>query len=36
MPRRGTLRLTKRLVGGLKMEEQDTIFWDRDLPGFGR
>ena len=35
MPRRNTLRLTKRLVDGLKVEEQETIFWDRDLTGFG-
>ena len=35
MPRRSTLRLTKRLVDGLKVEEKDTIFWDRDLAGFG-
>ena len=35
MPRRSTFRLTKRLVDGLKVEEKDTIFWDRDLPGFG-
>ena len=35
MPRRSTFRLTKRLVDGLKVEEKDTIFWDRDLAGFG-
>ena len=35
MPRRSTLRLTKRIVDGLKVEEKDTIFWDRDLAGFG-
>ena len=35
MPRRSTLRLTKRLVDGLKVEEKDAIFWDRDLAGFG-
>ena len=35
MPRRSALRLTKRIVDGLKVEEKDTIFWDRDLAGFG-
>ncbi len=35
MPRRSTLRLTKRIVDGLKVEEKDTIFRDRDLTGFG-
>ena len=28
-------RLTKRLADGLKVEEKDTNFWDRDLAGFG-
>ena len=35
MPKRSTLRLTKRVVDGLKVDEKDTIFWDRDLTGFG-
>ena len=35
MPRRSTLRLTKRVVDGLKVEEKDTTFWDRRLAGFG-
>ena len=35
MPRRGTLRLTKRVVDGLKVEEKVTIFWDHNLAGFG-
>ena len=35
MPRRSTLRLTKRIVDGVKVEEKDAIFWDRDLAGFG-
>ncbi len=35
MPRRSTLRLTKRIVERLKAEGRDAIFWDRDLAGFG-
>ena len=35
MPRRSTLRLTKRIVERLKAEGKDAIFWDRDLAGFG-
>ena len=35
MPKRSTLRLTKRIVDGLKARGKDAIFWDRDLPGFG-
>ena len=35
MPKRSTLRLTKRIVDGLKAGGKDAIFWDRDLPGFG-
>ena len=35
MPRRSTLRLTKRIVDGLTVDSKDAIFWDRDLPGFG-
>ena len=35
MPRRSTLRLTKRIVDRLKVEDKDAIFWDRDLAGFG-
>ena len=35
MPRRSTLRLTKRIVERLKAEDKDAIFWDRDLAGFG-
>ena len=31
MPRRSTLRLTKRIVERLKAEDKDAIFWDRDL-----
>ena len=35
MPKRSTLRLTKRIVGRLKADGKDAIFWDRDLAGFG-
>ena len=35
MPKRSTLRLTKRIVDGLKADDKDAIFWDRDLAGFG-
>ena len=35
MPKRSTLRLTKRIVERLKVGDKDAIFWDRDLAGFG-
>ena len=35
MPRRSTLRLTKRSVDALPPSDKDTVFWDRDLAGFG-
>ena len=35
MPKRSTLGPTKRIVDGLKADGRDTIFWDRDLAGFG-
>ncbi len=35
MPKRSTLRLTKRIVDGLKSGGKDAIFWDRNLAGFG-
>ena len=35
MPKRSTLRLTKRIVERLKVEDKDAIFWDRDLAGVG-
>ncbi len=35
MPIRSTLRLTKRIVDGLRPGGKDAIFWDRDLAGFG-
>ena len=35
MPKRSTLKLTKRIVERLKADGKDAIFWDRDLTGFG-
>ena len=35
MPRRAGLTLSKRTVDGLSAEGTDTVFWDRDVPGFG-
>ena len=35
MPRRSALRLTKRTVDALTAEAKDSVFWDRDLAGFG-
>ena len=35
MPKRSTLKLTKRIVERLKAEDKDAIFWDRDPAGFG-
>jgi len=35
MPKRSTLRLTKRTVDALTVAAKDTLFWDRDLAGFG-
>lgn len=35
MPKRSTLRLTKRIVDRLTADGKDTIFWDRDTTGFG-
>jgi len=35
MPRRSSLRLTKRTVDALLVGATDTVYWDRDLPGFG-
>ncbi len=35
MPRRSDLKLTKRTVDALEVEEKDAVFWDRDLAGFG-
>ena len=33
--RGGGLRISTRTVGRLRVAERETIFWDRDLPGFG-
>ena len=35
MPKRSTLRLTKRIVDRLTADGKDAIFWDSDLAGFG-
>ena len=35
MPRRSELKLTKRTVDALEVEEKDALFWDRNLAGFG-
>ena len=35
MPKRGELTISKRTVDALSVESRDTVFWDRDLPGFG-
>ncbi len=35
MPKRSTLKLTKRIVERLKADSKEAIFWDRDLAGFG-
>ena len=35
MPKRSELKLTKRAVDALRVEEKDAVFWDRELAGFG-
>ena len=35
MPKRSQLTLSRRTVDALRVEHTDTVFWDRDLPGFG-
>ncbi len=35
MPKRSALRITKRTVDALTVDAKDTLFWDRDLAGFG-
>ena len=35
VPRRSELRITKRTVDALTASAKDTVFWDRDLAGFG-
>ena len=34
MPKRSTLKLTKRIVEKLKAEDKDAIYWDGELDGF--
>ena len=34
-PRRSELRITKRTVDALTVDEKDSVFWDRDLAGLG-
>ena len=35
MPKRSELTISKQTVDGLSVEGKETVFWDRDLPGFG-
>ncbi|WP_428100267.1 Arm DNA-binding domain-containing protein [Candidatus Rariloculus sp.] len=35
MLKRSQLRIAKRTVDALRVAEKDTLFWDRDLAGFG-
>ena len=35
MPRRSQLKLTKRTVDALTVSDRDSLYWDRDLAGFG-
>ena len=35
MPRKGSLKLSARVVAGLRVQGKDAVFWDRELPGFG-
>ena len=35
MPRKSTIKLNKRVIDGLKVEDGDAVFWDRELTGFG-
>ncbi len=35
MPRRSEFRITGRSVDALRAAEKDTVFWDRELAGFG-
>ena len=34
MARRSDLRITKRTVDSLAVEDKDAVFWDHDLPRF--
>ena len=35
MPRKGSLKLSGRVVNGLRVQGKDAVFWDREVPGFG-
>ena len=35
MPRKSTLKLSRRVVEALAVERGDRVFYDRDLTGFG-
>lgn len=35
MPDRAAPRLTRRSVDALSARGRDTVYWDRNLPGFG-
>ena len=35
MPKRSNLKITKRAVDALRLDDGDATFWDRDLAGFG-
>ena len=34
MPKKSTLRLTTRSVAALPVTGKDTVYWDRNFPGF--
>ncbi|MCY4480885.1 MAG: site-specific integrase [Rhodospirillales bacterium] len=35
MPKRSELTISKQSVDRLSVDEKETVFWDRELPGFG-
>ncbi len=35
MPERQHLTLSKRIIDRLAVDDKDSVFWDRELPGFG-
>ena len=35
LPKRSTLKIAKRTVDALRVDDGDATFWDRDLAGFG-
>ena len=35
MPKRGALTNSKQTVDGLSVQGRETVFWDREPPGFG-